>query len=128
MDTYYKKRFTIDKTKPFNPKLAEANTIEISMYYDLGGINYFTGSTKERGIHLSISPLEVGEKWVGYMAFSGTGGCVKPLPRKSEAKGQKVAMLMKEETAKEMAEAFQAGDNETIFRIFSVLKANAVKI
>lgn len=33
--------------------------LEISLYYDLGGMNYFTYKEEPRGYYLSISPVEV---------------------------------------------------------------------
>lgn len=125
MDNYYKKRFEINPNKPISSKVGKANTIEIKLYYDLGGLSYFTSETKPRGLYLSISPLTVSDKWTEYIAFSGKGGCVKQLNRKSEAKGQKVAMLIKEEVAKEMADAFQEGNDIKVLEIFNNIKTLA---
>lgn len=36
----------------------QGKTLEVKVYYTLGGINYFTGSTSRRGVYVSLTPVE----------------------------------------------------------------------
>ena len=55
----------------------DATHIEIELYYNIGGMNYFTGENLERGLKLSVRPVrksvsECGEfSTTSYTAFSG---------------------------------------------------------
>lgn len=66
---------------------APPKVIEIEVYYDRGGMNYFCGETRPRGLYLSAQPVEfhANENHEGHFrcftAFSGTCICVKELKR-----------------------------------------------
>ena len=49
----------------------KANTLEVKVVYDKGGMNYFTYQPVKRGYFLSIQPLNVGDHTVSFVAFSG---------------------------------------------------------
>ena len=49
----------------------KANTLEVKVVYDKGGMNYFTYQQVKRGYFLSIQPLNVGDHTVSFTAFSG---------------------------------------------------------
>lgn len=56
-------------------KSGENNYLKVQLYYSKGGMNYFTSKVEERGIYLSVAPVEI-VKSAGYscessMAFSG---------------------------------------------------------
>lgn len=55
--------------------------VEVSLYYNLGGWNYFSGVKEIRGLYLSATPVEIGEGFRGFTAFSGTAVLVKELSR-----------------------------------------------
>lgn len=61
----------------------EGNTscthIDVELYYSKGGMNYFTSRNEERGLYLSVSPLEKGDRFVKYSAFSGIKKHVKAM-------------------------------------------------
>ena len=41
-------------------KLMEGNTyLRIKLYYDKGGMNYFTGKKEPRGFRISVSPVKI---------------------------------------------------------------------
>lgn len=67
-------------------------TLEIKVYYSLGGMNYFSGSSEARGYYLSVSPVEVSRREDGsicstsYTAFSGTKLLLLEAKRKSQSK------------------------------------------
>lgn len=48
-----------------------ANTLEFSLYYDKGGMNYFTSSVERRGYYLSVKPVSIGNGFVESTAFRG---------------------------------------------------------
>jgi hypothetical protein len=66
----------------------KATHLKISLYYDKGGMNYFTGGTQKRGLYLSISPVSrsTSDKFVteSYTAFTGTKQLIKELKRFSD--------------------------------------------
>jgi len=51
--------------------LTDATHLNISVYYDKGGMNYFTGGTSQRGYYMSVKPVRKSENMVSYTAFSG---------------------------------------------------------
>lgn len=78
---------------------AKVTHLKIELYYDLGGINYFTGREENRGYYLSVSPVEIGMRDGGitserYTAFTGIKQNIKQVTRKSakaEAEAEKLA-------------------------------------
>jgi len=61
-----------------------ATHLKVSIYYSLGGMNYFSGNSEERGIYVSVSPVKRELKWESTTAFSGVKELVKPLKRFSQ--------------------------------------------
>ena len=55
--------------------------IRVEVYYNMGGMNYFTGSSEARGLFLSVSPLHVKERSTSYLGFSGYKTLVKRMSR-----------------------------------------------
>ena len=60
--------------------------LKVEMYYDKGGMNYFSGCHEGRGIKLSISPVQREEREnkivvESYTAFSGFKKLVKEMAR-----------------------------------------------
>lgn len=46
------------KSKVYAPtELADATHIKYSVFYDLGGMNYFNGERNRRGYYLSVTPV-----------------------------------------------------------------------
>lgn len=76
-----------------------ATHLKIEVYYNLGGMNYFTGKPEARGYYLSVSPVsrsrtDYGATLESYTAFSGIKECIKTVTRKSvkaEAEAEKLA-------------------------------------
>ena len=68
---------------------AKVTHLRIELYYRLGGMNYFTGRTENRGYYLSVTPVERRISDGGYTsesctAFSGIKQNVKEVTRKSK--------------------------------------------
>lgn len=78
---------------------ASATHLKIELYYNIGGMNYFTYKTEARGYYLSVSPVsrtraDYGVTMESYTAFTGIKECVKTVSRKSakaEAEAEAIA-------------------------------------
>lgn len=70
------------KTKNHN-----ATHLKVEVYYDLGGMNYFTYTVKKRGYYISVTPVTYskfnGMIVEGCTAFTGVYQLVKEVSRKS---------------------------------------------
>lgn len=55
------------------------NTLRVKLYYDIGGMNYFTGNSVARGLKVNCSPLQVNSSPEGYKStvYTGFSGVVK---------------------------------------------------
>lgn len=76
--------------------------LKIQVYYDKGGMNYFTSRPEARGYYLSVSPVQVERRENGimvesYAAFSGIKALVLPVQRqspKAEKQAEELAQKM----------------------------------
>lgn len=78
----------------------EKTFLKCELYYSLGGMNYFTGRVEARGYYVSVSPVERGDGWESFTAFSGWKKCVVECARKgkkAEAKALEVYEAAKQE-------------------------------
>jgi|AntDeeMinimDraft_4_1070355.scaffolds.fasta_scaffold11932_2 hypothetical protein len=64
----------------------EWNVLEVTLNYQLGGWNYFTGVQKPRGLELHCTPLERHGNGSVYTGFSGIYKLVKEMNRFSAKK------------------------------------------
>lgn len=76
-----------------NGKDVACNVLEVTVYYDIGGYNYFTSTPKKRGYYLSVSPLTVSGNMVSYQGFSGTYMLLNEVKRQSK-KGEEEALKL----------------------------------
>lgn len=60
------------------------NHIVVKIYYDLGGMNYFTGINERRGIYVTAYPSFVDKFTETYTAFTGSKMLLKELKRFSQ--------------------------------------------
>jgi hypothetical protein len=51
--------------------LNDATHLEVSVSYDIGGTNYFSGGTTPRGYYLTVKPVTKGNNMTRYTMFSG---------------------------------------------------------
>ena len=51
--------------------LKHGNHLEISVYYNKGGVNCFSGQASSRGYYLSVRPVTLGNGTVSFNLFSG---------------------------------------------------------
>lgn len=85
-------------------KLKENNShltdLEVSFYYDLGGMNYFTGRGDDRGYYLAVIPVSRSTTPTGFTSvsctiFSGIKKCLKTVNRKSQKSENEAKELAK---------------------------------
>lgn len=74
----------------------------VRLYYDLGGVNYFSGKPIERGYHLSVSPVKREDRGNGVVCITmvpteGVRKMILPVNRKSEKAYQKALLLAEEQ-------------------------------
>lgn len=93
-------------------KNEKANNLKVQVYYNKGGMNYFSNLAEKRGFYISVSPVERSEhKGIGgaiivnesYSAFSGTKRLIKEVKRNSE-KGLNEAIEISKELENELIE------------------------
>ena len=51
--------------------LKGASHLHVSVYYDKGGANYFSGGTIPRGYYVSVTPVTKGNGMISYAMFTG---------------------------------------------------------
>lgn len=75
--------------------------IRISVNYDIGGANYFTGTNSARGYYLSVQPIKIhdrdGYKYESMIGFTGVGKCIQESSRFSQKVLEKLAGSCEEE-------------------------------
>lgn len=66
----------------------DANILEVQLSYNKGGMNYFSGTNEQRGLYLSVTPVNVSRKdgysTRSFTAFSGIKMLVKEMKRFSQ--------------------------------------------
>jgi hypothetical protein len=71
--------------------------LKIQVYYDKGGMNYYSGGTNKRGYYLSVTPVQIqrqGNVMIeSYTAFSGIKKLILEVERQSEKSAQKAKEL-----------------------------------
>ena len=85
-------------TRTYKVEGEGVNRLDAEVYYDLGGMNYFTGRVESRGYWFSLQPYESDGICRSFVAFSGVKTCVLPCGRQSakrfeEAKGMLDALI-----------------------------------
>lgn len=83
------------------PTGKENEFIEVSVYYDKGGMNYFTSRTDPRGYWISVSRITKGANWVRRTLFEGRKMFLLEAKRFSQ-KGMNNAINIGEGTYKKM--------------------------
>ena len=73
-----------------------SNTLRVEVYYDMGGMNYFTGKSHPRGYRVSVVPVEVRENSVSFRAFSGGFNMLEEADRFSAKRLEQLALEVKD--------------------------------
>lgn len=71
----------------------ESNFLKIEIYYNLGGMNYFTGRAENRGYYISVSPVYRDGILESYTSFTGIKQCLTTVSRKSEKAYNRALMI-----------------------------------
>ena len=76
----------------------KVNNIEVKLYYDLGGMNYFTGRAEDRGYYLSVTPVYREDRG-GFVtesttAFTGIKVLLVPVKRQSKKAADEAFAMM----------------------------------
>lgn len=95
---------------PITNATREANFLKIEFYYNLGGMNYFTGRPENRGYYISVSPVYKNGITESYTSFTGAKQCLKAVPRKSE-KAQREAIAIAPEALTDLIDLVCAKNN-----------------
>lgn len=66
--------------------------VEVEVYYDEGGLSYFTGGVNKRGYYLAVQPVKLEGGFRSITAFSGTKAIIDETKRFSARKLQEVAL------------------------------------
>ena len=96
----------------------ECAKIKVELSYLLGGINYFTYKKENRGLYLSITPVERRDSGNGmicecFVGFSGIKFLVKELGRKSDQQQELLWNKIKPHT-RQLADLFEKGEYQSI--------------
>lgn len=65
--------------------------VEVEVYYDEGGLSYFTGGVNKRGYYLAVQPVKMEGGFRSVTAFSGTKALIEETKRFSARKFQEIA-------------------------------------
>lgn len=71
----------------------KATHLKIEVYYKLGGVNYFTYQNEERGYYISVTPVQRGNGFESFRAFTGIKECFIPCNRQSKKKADEAANI-----------------------------------
>lgn len=85
MKSLFKKYIDLKENSKFQTHL------KVELYYELGGMNYFTGRAEARGYYLSVSPVQRSGVFETYTGFTGVKHCLLPVSRQSK-KAEKEAL------------------------------------
>lgn len=69
------------------------NKITTEIYYDIGGMNYFTSEAEKRGYYFSITPEERNGEFRTYTGFSGAKTCILEVKRHSKSAYEKAKAM-----------------------------------
>lgn len=73
------------------PTIDPNRIVEVEVYYDEGGLSYFTGGVNKRGYYLAVQPVKLDGGFRSITAFSGTKALIEETSRFSARKLQEVA-------------------------------------
>jgi len=89
----HEKTWTLTLEEPKKDHIQRSfNTIELKVYYTLGGMNYFTGTQSSRGYVVAITPCNIKQEngWTSRSMMLGAGAKTLVVP--TQRKGKKAFM------------------------------------
>lgn len=85
------RRITVETFPTTEPN----RVLRADVYYDQGGISYFSGCSRKRGYYLSITPVKVEGAFTSVTAFSGTCDLLEEVSRYAERRLQEHAQRVR---------------------------------
>lgn len=101
-----------------DPLSHKPNAVEISVYYDAGGANYFSGGSNPKAIYASVTPCQRRDGARSYVLGSGKAMIVERLANYKPSALQRAAELLDEH-----APALGAAALADLPKAFAALKA-----
>ena len=114
---------------PLVEKIDCFNTLEVEVYYHLGGINYFSGQTTPRGYRVGFKPCNEGNGMIEYTLMSADkkidGGCVtiETADRYNAKRLMELAELIDPKVL-ELQAAYEAQDKDRMIALCRVGKVD----
>lgn len=85
------RRITVETFPTTEPN----RVLRADIYYDQGGISYFSGRSRKRGYYLSITPVKVEGAFTSVTAFSATCDLLEEVSRYAERRLQEHAQRVR---------------------------------
>ena len=79
-----KQSITIGLYKLAKPNKFNQEHLEVSVFYSLGGMNYFSGRVEPRGYWVSVQPMTKTRMCMSYEGFTGVKGLIAKTHRFSQ--------------------------------------------
>lgn len=100
MKTIATKYFKTNKDKTF---------LKVEIYYDIGGMNYFTSGHKARGYYLSARPVEKERNFESFVAFTGYYSLLLGVAKQSKKGETEALKIATKERIEELINAVLKG-------------------
>lgn len=95
----------------YTPTGKEHESIEVYVYYSLGGMSWATNKVERRGMYIMVHPVELEGGFKKFAAYSGFKSFLKEMKRKNKKEMEYAEGWVKENHEK-IAKGFMAGDND----------------
>lgn len=95
----------------------DCNALEVSIYYDKGGYNWYNGNTNRRGYWVSFQPCSVSEHMVTQIPTDGVKKFLLEVGRQSQKKFDEAVKLVSKQTIENIVEykQFPLNDKDIAF-------------
>ena len=90
----------------------DCNALEVSIYYDKGGYNYWYGKIEKRGYWLSLQPCLLDNHLITTVPMDGVKQFLLEVGRQSQKKFNEATKLVSKETIKSLVEHMQYPIND----------------
>lgn len=118
---------------PLKEKIDRYSTLEVEVYYSLGGMNYFSGTTQPRGYKVGFQPCNHGENTTEYTMMSGNpkveGGYVG-IESANRFNAKRLAELAElvDPKVQEIVKAYESEDKEALIKLCRVGKGVSISV
>lgn len=84
---------------PLQPNKTNNNFLRVELRYNLGGISWATGQNEPRGYYLHAQPVERGQNFESFTAFTGGKMLLKTVTRQTKKAENEAEQLAREHGA-----------------------------